>query len=141
MLKSIFLILASLSFTRADVCDACDSHQCITDCIERTQPVVITLNGTFTLTNEILINSTQTVTIIGNDNTIDANETSRHFEVKSGGNLTLTNLTLTNGDVSFSSGGSISNNGTLTLDHCTFSGNKAFWVVPFPIMKVVISDP
>ena len=47
----------------------------------------------------------------------------RHLYVGGSGNLTVTNLTFTNGSADF--GGSIRNFGTLTVRGCTFTGNYA----------------
>jgi hypothetical protein len=55
--------------------------------------------------------------------TVDANHTSRHFDVLFGKSLTLRGLTLTGGNAG--SGGSITNVGTLTLTKCTLTGNSA----------------
>jgi len=54
------------------------------------------------------------VTVSGSDN-------SRGFNVASGGNLALQNLTVTHGHTGSGGGGGIANSGTLTLVNCTIS--------------------
>jgi CSLREA domain-containing protein len=60
----------------------------------------------------------------GQSITISGNNSVRVFEVNSGGDLTLQNLTVSNGRAS-GSGGGIVNNGTVNITNSTFSGNSA----------------
>jgi hypothetical protein len=80
-------------------------------------------NGLPSVTSEITIN--------GNGATIERSSGGdtppqfRIFHVASGGNLTLTDLTITNGDAGSNHGGSIYNQGTLNIGNSTLSGNTA----------------
>src|SRR5262245_21300075 len=69
--------------------------------------------------------STAAITIDGGAAgvTVDGNHASRVFQVSSGVQATLTNLTIAHG--SFSGGGGISNNGTLLVTNSTLSDNFA----------------
>jgi len=83
---------------------------------------------TITLTStELLIDKNLTITGPGaNALTISGNNASRVFEIQAGVTVTIANLTITNGKViSGNSAGGILNNGTLTLQSCTISGNSA----------------
>ena len=58
--------------------------------------------------------------------TLDANLTSRHFQIISSGNLSLRNLTLTRGKVTGAErGGAIRSLGSISLSRCTFRGNSS----------------
>jgi hypothetical protein len=88
-------------------------------------------NGTianFSSTGLPIITSAMTITGAGMATTIierDANAPSfRILRVEAAGTLTLQGLTLSGGN-SLSSGGGISNVGTLTLIDCTLTGNRA----------------
>ncbi|MDC1500225.1 CSLREA domain-containing protein [Octadecabacter sp.] len=83
----------------------------------------VTLSGTeLALTSDITIDGD-----IDGDNvadiTIDGNDTSRVFNISSGGIATLDALTITGGNAF--SGGGISNYGTATVTNSTLSGNTA----------------
>src|SRR5215831_9156893 len=69
------------------------------------------------------------LTIVGNGDTIDANHWGRLFDVASGASLTLQNVTLQNGYAYGSGvsgeGGAIYNQGTLTLTGVTVQSNVA----------------
>jgi hypothetical protein len=64
------------------------------------------------------------LTIVGNGDTIDANHRGRLFDVASGASLTLQNMTLENG-LAYGSGGAIYNQGTLVLSGVGVYGNAA----------------
>jgi hypothetical protein len=76
----------------------------------------------------------KSVTISGpgaNHLAVDGNATDRVFSINPGGTpgktVTISGLTITNGNVTNDYGGGISNaNGTLTLSDCTVSGNSAY---------------
>ena len=73
-----------------------------------------------------LPSGTATITIDGGAGiTVNGNNASRVFQVDSGVQATLANLTITGGNASNDSGGGIYNNGTLTLTNSTLSGNTA----------------
>ncbi len=83
----------------------------------------ITLNGT------ALPASTSTISITGPTTagagvTIDAGGKSRITTVNSGASLTLAFLSLTGGNNSDTGGGAIYNQGTLSINNCTFMGNS-----------------
>jgi CSLREA domain-containing protein len=81
---------------------------------------VITLSSQISITGAVIItneSSTQRIEISGNNAT-------RVFQVNSGANLTINNVTVRNGNVA-ASGGGILNSGTLTMTNCTVSGNSA----------------
>jgi CSLREA domain-containing protein len=82
------------------------------------------LNGDLDIASEITINGAgQDVTII------DGANDERVFEALPGANLTITGVTVQNGNAQFlpSGGGIYSNNATLTMEGCTVSGNSADW--------------
>jgi parallel beta-helix repeat protein len=84
------------------------------------------LNGqTITLTTgELLIKKNLTISGPGAGQlTISGNNASREFEVASGMQVTLSGLTMSNGQGVI--GGGILNNGTLTVSYCTLSANHA----------------
>jgi hypothetical protein len=73
--------------------------------------------------------TTATITIDGSTAgvTVDGNNASRVFQVDSGVQAALTNLTIRNGSTtSVQGGGGIFNVGTLTVSYCTLSGNSGF---------------
>ncbi|MBP7948186.1 MAG: hypothetical protein KA004_00930 [Verrucomicrobiales bacterium] len=88
---------------------------------------------TITLTHadgDMLIPSALTVdaTALPGGLTVSGNNTHRHFKVETGKSLTLRGLTFTRGNGTgggFPVGGSILNEGTLTLDRCTLTGNAS----------------
>jgi CSLREA domain-containing protein len=88
--------------------------------------ITFSVNGTLTLTlDEIAINKDLTLNGPGSSKlTIDANQASRHFNISSGKVVTLSGMTLTNGQVTGSSGGSIYNAGSLILNQMVLSQNK-----------------
>ena len=72
----------------------------------------------------ITINKNMTITGQNKDKTIiNGTDTNWIFKIVGGVNVTIQNLTLTNGNASF--GGAIYNNGTLTVSDCIFTNNKA----------------
>jgi len=86
-----------------------------------------TVTGTITLTSgELLINKNLTITGPGADIlTISGNNASRVFYISSDVDVTISGLTIVNGDATWSGG--IYNWGTLTLNSSTVSGNNAFY--------------
>ena len=86
------------------------------------------LNGqTITLTSgELLINKNLTITGPGaNLLAINGNAAGRVFEITSGIDVTISGLTITNGNSGGDYGGGIYNQGTLTVTNSTLSGNSA----------------
>ncbi|MCL4256564.1 MAG: hypothetical protein KJ043_22600, partial [Anaerolineae bacterium] len=74
--------------------------------------------------NEIYIDSAVTITNIGDEVVFDGDDEEYHFDIDSGGNLTLNNLVLYDGYSDF--GGSIYNQGTLTVTDSVFDYNYAY---------------
>ena len=73
---------------------------------------------------------TSEITIDGNGATIQRSSAGgtpdfRIFHVAAGGDLTINDLTITNGNSGDGNGGGILNEGALTLENCTVSGNTA----------------
>jgi autotransporter family porin len=82
-------------------------------------------NGNYSGVNNTQITITKNMNIIGQSQTgtiINGTGTNWIFYIKSG-NVTITNLTLTN--ATKKDGGAIYNQGTLTIDNCTFTANTA----------------
>jgi hypothetical protein len=99
-----------------------------------TSPYVLTAvnNSTDGPTGLPVISKKDSLTIVGNGDTIDANHVGRLFDVASGGSLTLENLTLQNGQAQTAratgfaaDGGAIYNQGTLVLSGVTVQFNTA----------------
>ena len=89
----------------------------------------VTTPTTITLTNgQLVVGNSITITGLGaNLLTVDANHASRVFYINSGKTVTISGLTITNGNVSNDDGGGIFNDhATLTVNNCTVSGNSAF---------------
>jgi hypothetical protein len=86
------------------------------------------VSGTIGLTTgELMVNSSITVLGPGADNlAMNGNAKSRVFYIAPDTSVSISGLSITNGNVPFESGGGIYNNGTeLILDNCTISGNRA----------------
>jgi hypothetical protein len=87
------------------------------------------LNGQrITLTSgELLVNKSVTISGPGATMlTVDANHTSRVFDIASGKDVTISGLTITNGSAPIGFGGGIYNDhARLTVSGCTISGNSA----------------
>jgi hypothetical protein len=86
-----------------------------------------TNNDTLTLTSgELGLTSNLTINGSGGDPvTISGNNASRVFNIGAGANVTLSALTITNGNAGSGFGGGIYNNGTLTVSNSTLSSNTA----------------
>ena len=80
---------------------------------------------TITLTTgELLVNKNVTITGPGaNLLTISGNNASRIFNIQSGKTVTISGLTLNNGNAGGGDGGGVLNGGTLTLANCAVTGN------------------
>ena len=87
--------------------------------------ITFSVNGTLTLTlDEIVINKDLTISGPGISKlTIDAHQASRHFNISSGKVVTLSGMTLKNGQAG-GHGGSIFNAGILTLDQMVLTQNS-----------------
>ena len=85
--------------------------------------VTFACNGTINLTGAKTISTNTVLDATGYAVTISGQGNVRLFVVNSGASLTLANLTLVNGKSS--SGGAISNNGTLAAYYCWFTNHTA----------------
>jgi len=85
------------------------------------------VTGIITLTSgQLLINKNLTITGPGPDVlTISGNNASRVFYIGVGATVTISGLTIANGDAGGDHGGGIYNDGTLILNNCTVSSNTA----------------
>ena len=91
------------------------------------------ITGTVTLTGDITLSEalppvTGDITIEGGGHTISGDNKFRIFKVD-GGNLTIRNLTLTEGSAPAANGGAVSlgADASLTVDNSSFRNNKAGW--------------
>jgi hypothetical protein len=92
----------------------------------------VSVTGTITLTSgELLVNDSITISGPGaNTLAVNGNAASRVFHIAAGRTVTISGLTITNGNPTGNfpddSGGGIYNGGaTLTVSNCTLSGNSA----------------
>lgn len=100
--------------------DACGTGTVLTDTI------TFALPGTTTVTSELAISAGGPLVIDGNGKVIcDGASSTRIFLVEAGAELTLNNLSITNGSTT-SNGGGIYNSGSLVIKHCTISGNQTW---------------
>lgn len=123
---------ATLTVTNTNDSGAGSLRQALTDAANGdTINFHSSLNGqTITLTSgELLL--TKNVAISGpgaNTLAVDANHTSRAFNIAPGRDVTISGLTITNGSAPLPyrwGGGIYNDHGALTLDNCTISGNAA----------------
>ncbi len=82
-----------------------------------------TTNGTITLSSTLTISSN--IIIEAGGFTISGNNAVRVLFVGGGSNLTLNNVTITEGRTSRNNGGGIYNNGTLTITNSTIRDNRS----------------
>ena len=88
--------------------------------------------ATITLTSgELLVNKSVTISGPGADQlSVNGNASSRVFHISPGKTVTISGLTITNGYVFDGNGAGIYNeNGTLTINNSTLSGNSGFFLV------------
>lgn len=88
--------------------------------------ITFSATGTITLTSgDLVIDKNLRINGPGASNlTLSGNNSSRVFRI-SGGNVTISNLTISNGKASGGYGGGISCQGTLTITGCTLKNNTA----------------
>ena len=153
MIKKIFLFMICLSCCLILMSSACaadlnstdnsieideDGSIISTDVSETFDNLrkAINMSNQISLTSDIIntddyeIFIDDNITINGNGYVIDGNKMGRLFTIYNGGQLTLINAKLTNGDLSFDlqsnyDGGAIYNEGTLIIKDCEFYGNYA----------------
>ena len=121
-------------------CNVADLIQAITDANGNGQPdtINLTLGCSYTLTTTNNTNDgpnglpsiTSVIAINGNGATIERSSEGgtpqfRIFHVASGGDLTLTDITIANGDAGSNRGGGVYSKGTLNISHSTLSDNAA----------------
>jgi hypothetical protein len=82
---------------------------------------ILLTGGQIMLANNLAIDASA----LGNGIVINGLASGRIFNMNNGAAVVLDSLTITNGSVLFGVGGGIYNNGTLTLNQCTLSGNSA----------------
>lgn len=90
--------------------------------------ITFSVNGTITLSSSLpnIVSGAGTLTIDGGGNiTISGNNSVAVMVVNPSAELSLQNLTITNGKTSGSGGGVFNNAGTLNITNSTFSNNKA----------------
>ena len=90
--------------------------------------ITFEVSGTIALTTgELMVNSSITISGPGADNlAVNGNAKSRVFYIAPDTAVSISGLSITNGNVPFDNGGGIYNDGTvLILDNCTISGNSA----------------
>ena len=78
---------------------------------------------------EIQLNISISLRVIGTGpatTIVDGHGAGTVFQILSGGNVYLSNLTIRNGSGYSSNGGGVANHGTLTITNSTISGNSAF---------------
>jgi hypothetical protein len=80
-------------------------------------------DGTVQLSSDVLIDRSTSIEANGHAVIFSGDGATRHFTIAEGADVTLTGLTLINGQST--NGGSIYNAGTLTLRDCVFSNNVA----------------
>jgi CSLREA domain-containing protein len=104
----------------------CSLREAITEATPD-QDIDLGVTGTIILTNgELAINQNLTITGPGADSlTISGNDASRVISIASSKAVTITGVTIQDGNVSDDTGGGILNAGTLTLDNCIISDNTA----------------
>lgn len=127
LLTSLFIVILPAHAMDANVntCDFASLQAAVTTANTGGGTITFNCSGTITFTSYLTI--TADVIINENSNTVifDGDGAVRHFWVNPGATLTLNDFTLQNGFGSgFSSdGGSLYNNGTLTLTNITLSNN------------------
>ncbi|AWX32049.1 S-layer family protein [Methanosphaera sp. BMS] len=92
---------------------------------DATEDTTITLTGeTYTANGTITFNQAITITIDGNGQTIDGNQT-QVFYINSGSSVILKNITIINAKNTGGYGGAIDNGGNLTIINSTLKNNTA----------------
>jgi CSLREA domain-containing protein len=90
--------------------------------------ITFSVSGTIVLGSQLpaIVSGQGKLTIdgVGQSITISGNNSVRVFEVNSGGDLTLQNLTVSNGSAVGDIGGGIANFGTVNITNSTLSGNS-----------------
>ncbi len=129
-------LIGTFEVTNTDDSGTGSLRQALLDAAAAAGPDVISFHpslsgATITLASEIVVDSAVTLDATGLSGglTISGNDATRIFNVSSGKSLALLGLTLTRGNGSEANfngpGGAVLNyGGTLTLTHCTLSGNS-----------------
>lgn len=88
-------------------------------------PVVFACDGTFVVTNTLIIASNLSLDGAGHQVTLSGGNTLPVFQVTSNATLSLANLTIANGFTMGSGGGILNAGGALNATNCSFLGNQA----------------
>jgi uncharacterized repeat protein (TIGR01451 family) len=132
--KYLVTLLVLLALAAASAPTPADAGGIVSDCDEAHLlealagggTVTFSCSGTIILTAEITIAADTTIDGSGQTVTISGNDAVRVFQVNSGVTLNLNELTVANGAVGmYDYGGGVLNSGTLNLNNCIFSGNRA----------------
>ena len=94
-----------------------DSGDSILFSLGTTDPLTLTLGSELVVNKDLVIDGT------GSRMRISGNNSVRVFSIGSGATVTLRNMEIMNGRAV--TGAGISNSGTLTIENCTFTGNRA----------------
>jgi CSLREA domain-containing protein len=106
-----------------------DNQSGSTDCAPGSGPDTITFDGDYTITlgaqplPDLYYNLS--IDASGHSVTLDGRSAFRLFNVMAGAVVTITHLSIFDGDAQTGNGGGITNAGTLTVNNSTFSANKA----------------
>src|SRR6266550_4102785 len=91
----------------------------------------VTTPATITLTSgELLVNKSVTISAPGDDQlSVNGNAASTVFHISPGKTVTVSGLTITNGNTDWRGGGINNESGTLTINNSTLSGNSAMFAI------------
>ena len=92
--------------------------------------VTFAVDGAIALSSPLVISNNTSIDGVGHTVTISGSNTVQVFQVTSGIQLGLLNLTIANGRSDH--GGAVYNQGLLTASNCTFSGNAALSSLVLP---------
>jgi len=108
--------------------DGCTLRQAITLANNSAGADTITFAGDYTITlgaNLPAITSTMTIDGSGQRVNVSGNNAYRVFNINAGGDLSINNLSISDGNAGGAGGGGILNNGTLAVRNSTFLNNTA----------------
>src|SRR6266576_2528125 len=127
IIRLVLLALVTLSTLRVSAdftITKCDEAS-IREALENGPIIKFSCDGTITLTNNLTISDEMVFDASGHAVTISGGQKARVFQVNTGVNLTLINLTVANGYSTNGGGGIYNDGGKLSLINCTLSGNRA----------------
>jgi len=127
IIRLVLLALTTLSTLRASAdftitkCDEASIREALAN-----GPIIrFSCDGAITLTNHLTISDEIVFDASGHAVTISGEQKVRVFQVNTGVNLTLINLTVANGFSTNAGGGIYNDGGKLSLINCTLSSNRA----------------